>query len=114
MTHEEALKLIDDKVKNSDILVFMKGTADFPMCGFSGRVVQIMNHLGRKFEAVNVLDDDNLRNAIKSYTNWPTIPQVFVRGEFIGGCDITSEMAMSGELKELLDLKLGPTTEQTR
>jgi monothiol glutaredoxin len=107
MTHEEALKLIDDKVKANDIVVFMKGTPDFPMCGFSGRVVQIFRHLGYGIEGVNVLEDDALRNGIKTYTNWPTIPQIYVKGEFIGGCDITVEMAQSGELQKLLQEKLG-------
>ncbi len=103
MTQEEALKFIDDTVKKNSIVVFMKGTPDFPMCGFSGKVVQILNGLGAKFTGVDVLSDELLRNGIKLYTKWPTIPQVFIKGEFIGGCDITTEMAQSGELKELLD-----------
>lgn len=108
MNHEEALSFIDKKIKDNDIVVFMKGTPDFPMCGFSGRVVQVFNHFGRKIEGVNVLEDDAIRNAIKVYSNWPTIPQIYVKGEFIGGCDITVEMAQSGELEKLLDVKLGP------
>jgi monothiol glutaredoxin len=107
MTHEEALKWIDETVKNQDVVLFMKGTADFPMCGFSGRVVQILRHFGREFFAVNVLENDNLRQAIKSYTNWPTIPQLYIKGEFIGGSDITTELAQSGELEKILESKLG-------
>jgi monothiol glutaredoxin len=103
MTHEEALKFIDEKVKGNDIVLFMKGTKDFPMCGFSGRVVQILNHFKATFEGVNVLEDDGIRNAIKTYSNWPTIPQLYIRGEFVGGCDITTEMAQSGELQRLLE-----------
>jgi len=107
MTYDDALKFVEDKVKTSDIVVFMKGTPDFPMCGFSGRVVQIFNHLGRKFEGINVLEDENIRAAIKTYSNWPTIPQVFIKGQFIGGSDITTEMAESGELATMLTDKLG-------
>jgi monothiol glutaredoxin len=108
MTHEEALKFINDKVKNSDIVVFMKGTKDFPMCGFSGRVSQILQHFKRDFVDINVLEEEAIRSAIKSYSNWPTIPQIFIKGEFIGGCDIATEMAQSGELEKLLNEKLGP------
>jgi len=106
MNYDEALKFIDEKVKQSDVVVFMKGTPDFPMCGFSGRVVQIFNHFKQKIEGVNVLEDENVRNAVKAYTKWPTIPQIFVKGEFIGGCDIATEMAQSGELEKLLKEKV--------
>ena len=106
MNHEEALKFIDQTIKGNDIVVFMKGTPDFPMCGFSGRVVQIFRHFGKNIEGVNVLEDEAIRNAIKVYSNWPTIPQIYVKGEFIGGCDITVEMAQSGELEKLLKEKL--------
>lgn len=106
MTHDEALKMIDDKVKATPIVLFMKGTPDFPMCGFSGRVTQILRHFGRQFEGVNVLEDEAVRSAIKTYSNWPTIPQLYIKGEFIGGCDITTEMAQSGELQKLLDEKV--------
>ena len=85
----------------------MKGTPDFPMCGFSGRVVQIFRALGYDFEGVNVLENEAIRSAIKTYGNWPTIPQIYVKGEFIGGSDIATEMAMSGELQKLLEDKLG-------
>jgi monothiol glutaredoxin len=108
MTLDEALKFIDSEVKSNDILVFMKGTPDFPMCGFSGRVVSIFEHLGRKVKGVNVLEDEAIRQGIKNYSNWPTIPQIFIKGEFIGGCDITVEMAQNGDLQKLLEEKLGP------
>jgi monothiol glutaredoxin len=102
MTFDEALKSIEETIKKDDIVVFMKGTPDFPMCGFSGRVVQIFSHLGHKVTGVNVLEDENMRAAIKQFSNWPTIPQIYIKGEFIGGCDITVEMAQSGELQKLL------------
>lgn len=102
MTYDEAMKMIDDQVKGNDLVVFMKGNKDFPMCGFSGRVVQILQHFGKDFVDVNVLEDDNLRQAIKDYGKWPTIPQVYWKGEFIGGCDILTEMSQNGELKTLL------------
>ncbi|MBG1231244.1 Grx4 family monothiol glutaredoxin [Aestuariivirga litoralis] len=100
-THEQ----IDNEVKTNDIVLFMKGTADMPMCGFSGRTVQILQHLGVPFKDVNVLADEALRNGIKEYTNWPTIPQLYIKGEFVGGSDIVMEMFQSGELKKLLDEK---------
>ena len=94
---------IDDKVKNNDVFLFMKGTPDFPQCGFSGQVVQILNYLGVEFDSANVLANDELRDGIKTYSNWPTIPQLYVKGEFIGGADITREMFQSGELKAHLE-----------
>ncbi|MGE0239846.1 MAG: Grx4 family monothiol glutaredoxin [Parvibaculaceae bacterium] len=93
---------IDDEVKANDVVLFMKGTPDMPMCGFSGRVVQILDHLGAAYKGINVLDSGELRQGIKDYSNWPTIPQLYVKGEFIGGCDIVTEMFQSGELKTLL------------
>ena len=93
---------IDNEVKTNDVVLFMKGTADMPMCGFSGRTVQILQHLGVPFKDVNVLADDALRQGIKDYTNWPTIPQLYVKGEFVGGSDIVMEMFQSGELKQML------------
>ena len=107
MTPEEAKDFIDKKVKENDLVVFMKGNMDFPMCGFSGQVVSILKSLGYDFKDVNVLEDDSVRQAIKDYSNWLTIPQVFVKGEFIGGCDIVSEMAQKGELQKLLKEKIG-------
>jgi len=93
---------IDAEVKSSDVVLFMKGTHQFPMCGFSGQVVQILDYLGVPFKGVNVLDSDDIRQGIKDYSNWPTIPQLYVKGEFVGGCDITREMFQSGELVELM------------
>src|SRR5215212_8248963 len=98
----EINQVIDNEVKSSDVVLFMKGTPDVPMCGFSGRVVQILNHVGVPFKGVNVLESDELRQGIKAYANWPTIPQLYVKGEFVGGCDIITEMFQSGELKQML------------
>lgn len=96
---------IDTLIKNNDVVLFMKGTRDFPMCGFSAAVVQVLNHLQVSFLDVNVLDSEHMRQGIKDYTNWPTIPQLYVKQEFIGGCDIIREMAESGELKTFFDEK---------
>ena len=96
---------IDELVKSNDILLFMKGTASFPMCGFSGRAVQVLKACGvdtKAIATVNVLDDDEIRQGIKDYSQWPTIPQLYVKGEFIGGSDIMMEMYESGELKQTL------------
>ena len=99
-------KRIDDLVKSSQVLLFMKGTASFPQCGFSGRAIQILKACGvdpKEVTTVNVLEDDAIRQGIKDYSHWPTIPQLYVKGEFIGGSDIMMEMYESGELKEALD-----------
>jgi len=96
-----ARDFIDNEVKNNDIVLFMKGTPGFPQCGFSGQLVQILDYLGVSYKGVNVLSSDELRQAIKDYSNWPTIPQLYVKGEFIGGCDIVREMFQQGELKLL-------------
>ncbi|MFI5012108.1 MAG: Grx4 family monothiol glutaredoxin [Hyphomicrobiales bacterium] len=98
----DALTLIDSEVKSNDVVLFMKGTPQFPMCGFSGQVVQILDYVGVPFKGVNVLENDELRQSIKSYSNWPTIPQLYVKGEFVGGCDIVREMFQSGELQSHL------------
>ena len=95
-------QFIDNEVKANDVVLFMKGTPQFPQCGFSGQVVQILDHLEVEFAGVNVLQSDALRQGIKAYSDWPTIPQLYVKGEFIGGCDIIREMFQSGELKTLL------------
>lgn len=92
---------IDSTVKGNDVVLFMKGTPDFPQCGFSGQVAQILGYLGVDYKGVNVLADDGIRDGIKTYSNWPTIPQLYVKGEFIGGCDIVREMFQAGELQEL-------------
>ena len=89
-------------VANHDVVVFMKGTKSFPQCGFSGQIVQILDHLGVSYKGLNVLESDDLRNGIKSFSNWPTIPQLYVKGEFVGGCDIVREMFQAGELQSLL------------
>ncbi len=96
---------IDSQVKNNDVVLFMKGTKDFPQCGFSGRVAQILNYLGLEYRDINVLEDMSIREGIKSYANWPTIPQLYVKGEFVGGADIISEMFQSGELEQHLQEK---------
>ena len=93
---------IDDLVKANDIVLFMKGSALFPQCGFSSRAVAILDHLGVPFETVDVLADQDIRNGIKAYSDWPTIPQLYVHGEFVGGSDIMMEMFESGELKTLV------------
>lgn len=96
---------IDDKVKNNDVFLFMKGTPDFPQCGFSNQVVQILNYLGVSYGSANVLENMELREGIKAYTNWPTIPQLYVKGEFVGGADIVREMFQTGELQSHLENK---------
>ena len=98
-------QFIDNEVKGNDVVLFMKGTPQFPMCGFSGQVVQILDYLGVPYKGLNVLESDDLRNGIKSYSNWPTVPQLYVKGEFVGGCDIVREMFQAGELQELLAAK---------
>ena len=96
---------IKTEIDSQDVVVFMKGTPQFPMCGFSGQVVQILNYLEVPFKGVNVLDDMAIRDGIKAFSNWPTIPQIYVKGEFVGGCDITREMFQSGELQQFLTEK---------
>ena len=91
-------KWIDEQVKANDVVLFMKGTPQFPQCGFSGRVTQILDYLGVEYAGINVLESDVLRNGIKEYSDWPTIPQLYVKGEFVGGCDILTEMFQNGEL----------------
>ncbi len=95
-------QFIDNEVRSNDVVLFMKGTPQFPMCGFSGQVVQILDHLGVSYKGLNVLELDDLRQGIKTYSNWPTIPQLYVKGEFIGGCDIIREMFQAGELQGVL------------
>jgi monothiol glutaredoxin len=98
-------QFIDTLVKSDDVVLFMKGTPQFPQCGFSGQVVQILDHIGVAYKGFNVLENDDLRSGIKSYSNWPTIPQLYVKGEFVGGCDIVREMFQAGELTGLLKEK---------
>jgi monothiol glutaredoxin len=90
---------IEAEITGNPVVLYMKGTPVFPQCGFSARVVQILSHVGVPFKGVNVLEDAEIREGIKAYTNWPTIPQLYVKGEFVGGCDIVREMFQSGELQ---------------
>ena len=94
---------IENEIKSNDVVLFMKGTPVFPMCGFSAATVEVLNKIGVKFESVNVLDSDEMREGIKKFSNWPTIPQLYVKEEFIGGCDIVKEMHETGELLELFN-----------
>jgi monothiol glutaredoxin len=96
---------IRNEVSGSDVVLFMKGTPQFPMCGFSAQVVQILDHLGVSYKGLNVLESDDLRDGIKTFSNWPTIPQLYVKGEFVGGCDIVREMFQAEELQQLLKEK---------
>ena len=96
---------IKNDIKSNNVVLFMKGTPAFPMCGFSATVVQILNNMGVKFNSINVLDNEKIREGIKIYSNWPTIPQLYVKEEFIGGCDIVKEMNDNGELLELFKTK---------
>jgi monothiol glutaredoxin len=101
----DANNRIEEIVKSNDVVLFMKGSALFPQCGFSSRAVSILDHLGVQFETVDVLQDAEIRQGIKAYSDWPTIPQLYVKGEFLGGSDIMMEMFEAGELQQLLDEK---------
>ena len=98
-------QFIDNELKGNDVVLFMKGTPQFPMCGFSGQVVQILDYLGVPYKGLNVLENDELRQGIKEFSSWPTIPQLYVKGEFVGGCDIVREMFQAGELQGLMKEK---------
>jgi monothiol glutaredoxin len=93
---------IQGEIDQNQVMLYMKGTPIFPQCGFSARVVQILTHMGVPFQSANVLEDDQLREGIKEFSQWPTVPQLYVKGEFVGGCDIVTEMFQSGELETLL------------
>jgi monothiol glutaredoxin len=93
---------IKSDIESNDVVLYMKGTPVFPQCGFSSTVVQVLTHLGVKFKGIDVLTDPSIREGIKQFSNWPTIPQLYVKGEFLGGCDIVREMYQTGELQELL------------
>ena len=97
----DVLERIKGQVENNPIIIYMKGTPQFPQCGFSSQVVQILDHLGITYTGVNVLQSDELRDGIKEFSSWPTIPQLYVRGDFVGGCDIVREMFQAGELQGL-------------
>jgi len=101
----DATTRIDELVRSNDVVLFMKGTALFPQCGFSSRAIAILDHLGVGYETVDVLQDPEIRQGIKAYSDWPTIPQLYVKGEFVGGSDIMMEMYEAGELQQLLNDK---------
>jgi monothiol glutaredoxin len=99
----DAKTLIDETVKSNDVVLYMKGTKSMPQCGFSSRVAGVLNYMGVEFTDVNVLADDAIRQGVKDYSDWPTVPQLYVKGEFVGGCDIVTEMTLSGELDTLFE-----------
>ncbi len=101
----DAKTQIEEVNTANDVVLYMKGTKSMPQCGFSSRVAGVLNFMGVEFVDVNVLDDENIRQGIKDYSDWPTIPQLYVKGEFVGGCDIITEMTLSGELDQLFDQK---------
>ncbi|MEJ2517542.1 MAG: Grx4 family monothiol glutaredoxin [Methyloceanibacter sp.] len=105
MTDQAVNDWINKQIANNDIVLFMKGTKSMPQCGFSMQVAQILNHLGVDYEDINVLEDMGVREGIKAFSNWPTIPQLYVKGEFVGGCDIVREMFQAGELQDMLKEK---------
>ena len=102
MTETSAQQRIQGAINDGDVVLFMKGTPVFPQCGFSALVIQVLSHMGVAFNSVNVLEDPGVRDGIKQFSNWPTIPQLYVKGEFVGGSDIIKEMFESGELQQLL------------
>ena len=101
----DATTQIKDTVTANDVVLFMKGTKSMPQCGFSSKVAGVLNYMGVEFADINVLADDGIRQGIKDYSDWPTIPQLYVKGEFVGGCDIITEMTLSGELDQLFEAK---------
>lgn len=101
----DAKTLIDETVKTNDVVLYMKGTKDMPQCGFSSRVAGVLNFMGVEYQDVNVLADEAVRQGIKEYSDWPTIPQLYVKGEFVGGCDIITEMTLSAELDQVFEDK---------
>jgi len=105
MSQDAVNETIRQTITENDVVLFMKGNAKFPQCGFSAQVAQILDHVAVPYKDVNVLEDDTLREGIKAFTNWPTIPQLYVKGEFVGGCDIIREMFQEGELQKLLQDK---------
>ena len=103
MNDNPVFERIEQSVSETDVVLFMKGTPVFPQCGFSSAVVQVLTHMGVQFKGIDILADPELREGIKTYSNWPTIPQLYVKGEFVGGCDIVREMFESGELIEFMN-----------
>ena len=108
MLNDEVKKKIENNIKENDVCLFMKGTPEVPQCGFSMAVSNVLKHLDVKFTGINVLDDSSLRDGIKTFSDWPTIPQLYIKGEFVGGCDIIKEMFEKGELQEVLNKKSIP------
>jgi monothiol glutaredoxin len=102
---DPTVERIKAEITENPVMLYMKGTAMFPQCGFSARVVQILTHMGVPFKTANVLEDPSLREGVKAFSNWPTVPQLYVKGEFVGGCDIVTEMFQSGELASMLTEK---------
>ncbi|MFP5518205.1 MAG: Grx4 family monothiol glutaredoxin [Alphaproteobacteria bacterium] len=102
MVDQNVVERIKQDIEGNDVVLYMKGTPVFPQCGFSAAVVQVLSHVGVKFKGVNILEDPGLRQGLKEYSNWPTFPQLYVKGELVGGCDIVREMYESGELQTLL------------
>ena len=113
MSEQQIHDWIRKLVASNDVVLFMKGTKNFPQCGFSGQTVQMLDYLSVDFKDVNVLDDMAVREGVKSFTNWPTVPQLYVKGEFVGGCDIIREMFQEGELQDLLGQKGVPFDKKT-
>ena len=105
MSEQEIQSWIKEQVTGNDVVLFMKGTKDFPQCGFSGRVAQILSYLGVSYKDVNVLADEKVREGIKVYTTWPTVPQLYIKGEFVGGADIVTDMFQNGDLQTMLSEK---------
>jgi monothiol glutaredoxin len=105
MSGNPVFEQIEEEIRGNDVVLFMKGTPVFPQCGFSAAVVQVLNHLGVDFKGIDILTDPGLRQGIKEFSQWPTIPQLYVKGEFIGGCDIVREMFSTGELVEMFQTK---------
>jgi len=105
MSEHPVFERIRNEVASENVVLFMKGTPMFPQCGFSNQVVMLLNHLGVPFKGINVLEDDDIRQGIKAFSDWPTIPQLYVKGEFVGGCDIVREMFEEGELRDYLASK---------
>ena len=105
MSEQDVQDWIGKQIAANDVVLFMKGTSEMPQCGFSMQVVQILGHLGVDYEDINVLDDMSVREGVKAFSNWPTVPQLYVKGEFVGGCDIVREMFQAGELQGMLKAK---------
>jgi monothiol glutaredoxin len=101
--NEDVMKSIENDIKNNKVMLYMKGNKLAPQCGFSAQVVQILNHLGAEFDTRDILQDEALRAGIKEFSDWPTLPQLYINGEFIGGCDIVTELFQNGELKTILE-----------